>query len=120
MKKLILVVSAGLIILASCKKEEKVAPTPQTPATMDQLQVPSDFQWRTTGEYMLTLSGPVTSLVEAVSESGVVYQRAYIIKGKPLVMKLSLPSYEKVVYIRYLGQNVEIKLTAPALQYMFN
>jgi len=118
MKKLILFFGTLLVITASCKKDELVQPA-QEPVTMENIQVPANFEWRTTADYMLNLTGPVNSLVELVSDKGVVFQRAYILKDQTLKMKLTLPSYEKVVYLQYLGQKVEMKLTSGTLSYQF-
>lgn len=118
MKKLILLFGTLLIITASCKKDELVKPS-EEPVTMENIQVPAGFEWRTTADYMINLSGPVNSLVELVSDQGVVFQRAYILKDQTLKMKLTVPSYEKVVYLQYLGQKVEMKLTSSTLNYQF-
>jgi len=132
MKNLILLIAIGVIFsLSSCTKEtvSSMAPAPVTPATTPQsvqvthtaqLKVASDFNWKTTKDILLTLTGTSNSLVEVASTNNTVYQRAYLSKDLAYTMKLTVPSYETSVHLLYMGKDVSVNLSSNNIVYKFN
>ena len=130
MKNLILLIAIGVIFsLSSCRKEtaSSMAPTqvtPATPATVqvtktEQLKVASDFNWKTTKDILLTLTGTSNSPVEVASANNTVYQRAYLSKDLAYTMKLTVPSYETSVHLLYMGKDVSVNLSSNNIVYKF-
>jgi len=132
MKNLILLIAIGVIFsFSSCTKESasSMAPpaaqktTPPVAAQItktDQLKVASDFNWKTTKDVLLTLTGTTNSLVEVASANNTVYQRAYLSKNLTYTMKLSVPSYETSVHLLYMGKDVNVNLSSNNISYKFN
>lgn len=132
MKNLILLIAIGVIFsLSSCTKEtaSSMAPAPVTPVTppqsvqvtqTSQLKVASDFNWKTTKDILLTLTGTSNSPVEVASANNTVYQRAYLSKDLAYTMKLSVPSYETSVHLLYMGKDVSVNLSSNNIDYKFN
>jgi len=131
MKNLIFLIAIGVIFsLSSCTKEtaSSIAPaqvTPATPATVQvtktaQLKVASDFNWKTTKDVLLTLTGTSNSPVEVASANKTVYQRAYLSKDLAYTMKLTVPSSETSVHLLYMGKDVSVNLSSNNIDYKFN
>lgn len=132
MRNLIILIAIGVIFsLSSCTKEtaSSMAPpaaqvtTPPVAAQItktDQLKVASDFNWKTTKEILLTLTGTSNSLVEVASANNSVYERAYLSKDLAYTMKLTVPSYETSVHLLYLGKDVNVALNSNNIDYKFN
>jgi hypothetical protein len=132
MKNLILLIAIGVIFsLSSCTKEtaSSMAPAPVTPVTPPQsvqvtktaqLKVASDFNWKTTKDVLLTLTGTSNSPVEVASANNTVYERAYLSKDLAYTMKLTVPSYETSVHLLYMGKDVSVNLSSNNIDYKFN
>jgi hypothetical protein len=120
MKKItFLLIAAIALIFTSCKKDRIDNPD-NKPQTMEELQVPADFSWKTTKDFSLTLSASASGIVEVNNASGISYQKAYLSPGLAYTMKLTVPSYEKTIKLKFLGQEATLELTAAALNYQFN
>lgn len=111
----------GMLLLNSCYKDdsrpydEKQA----IPASMENLAIQSTFDWKTTKKYKITIRGNVNNIVKITSESGVVYQKVFLVAGTDCVTIITLPAYEKNVHLVYNGQNVELILSSAPLTYTF-
>lgn len=120
MKKLALLLSISFgILFTSCKKDIN-EPKDSTPETMEELQVPAGFNWKTTKDITLTLTATGNGIVVVSNQQNVPYQKAYLSPSQPYVMKLSLPAYEKQVKVKFAGQEGLIELNGENLQYLFN
>lgn len=131
MRKLLLLFVIGTVfILSSCRKEAESSSlsnstttsntTSSQPTKTEQLNVTSDFNWKTFKDVQLTLTGNANSIIEVASTNQTVYQRAYLAKDIPYTMKLSVPAYETSVHLLYLGKDVTIPLSSGILVYKFN
>jgi hypothetical protein len=118
MKKFTIIFVLALVIVSSCKKDNTIKPE-QAP-TINEMKVPSSFNWKTSHDVKLKLTGFVNGLVEVSSPKGVVYQRAVLKLNVPYTMKISVPAYETSVHMQYMGQDVELKLNSDNLSYVFN
>ncbi len=87
---------------------------------MDELEIPSDFNWKTIKDFQLTLTGYANSIVEVTSPQGTVYQKAFLTKNEPYSIKLTVPTYEKSIRLKYMGQIIELELASNEIEYVFN
>jgi hypothetical protein len=116
---LIAITLISIVALSSCKKDLEMV-QPEKPAqSMSQLKVAGDFDWKTTNEIQLTLKGFVKGIVEVTSSKGVVYQRTFLQQDQPLTIKLTIPAYESSLFLNYLGQKTELKLSSDKLSHEF-
>ena len=119
MKKIAFIFAITLsIVFTSCKKDRFDDNDPK-PENMEELTVPSSFDWKTTKNIQLTLSAPSNGIVEVTNSQNIAYQKAFLTVGKTYTMKLSLPTYEKNVKIRFMGQEVLIELTGSNINHSF-
>ncbi|PKP50975.1 MAG: hypothetical protein CVT92_13870 [Bacteroidetes bacterium HGW-Bacteroidetes-1] len=107
------------MIFTSCKKDRFDGPD-TTPENMEQLTVPTSFDWKTTKDIQLTLTANASGIVEVTNSQGVVYQKAFLTPGQPYAMKLTVPTYEKSVKLKFMGQEASLELGTASLNYAFN
>ncbi len=118
MKKFAIMIFLGLIVLSSCKKNLDVDKQ-DTTLNLNTVNIPNDFNWKTTHEVQVIVTGFVNGLVEVASPNGATYQRAFIQQHKPYSMKITLPAYEKKIHLLYMGQNIEIQTGTENVNYTF-
>ncbi|MBW7848614.1 MAG: hypothetical protein H3C41_11100 [Bacteroidales bacterium] len=120
MKTRILLIILGLSTLfVSCRKDREIVQDPGTPKVMEDLKVPSEFNWKTTKDFGLTLTSPVAGIAEVTNSSGIAYQKAYLTAGMPYTMKLTLPAYETSVRLKLGNMSANLELSSTELQYTF-
>ncbi len=117
MKKIIFILIL-FVSLASCKKDIP-GPEDKLPSTMEELQVPSNFNWKTSKDIELTVTGKADGIVSVTSTGGNIYQKAYLNANQAYTMRLTLPSYEKSIRIQFMGQQVTLELTSMTLTHQF-
>lgn len=118
MKKLVLFsVLLSVIALTSCRKDRF---EPTTPGSMEELKVPANFDWKTTKDYTITFTAASAGMIEVANSNGIAYQRAFLAAGTPYGMKLTLPTFEKTVKLKYQGKTADLSLTGTNLTYQFN
>lgn len=105
-------------VFTSCKKDRDIE-KPSAPTVMEELQVPSNFDWKTTRDIQLTLVANTNGIAEVTNMKGIAYQKAYLTSAVPYVMKLTLPTYEKNVGVKFMGQTQTIELTSSILSISF-
>jgi len=119
MKKLaILSAFAVMVAFSSCKKDIN-EPTDQIPDSMENMVVPADFNWKTTKDYQLTLEATAMGIVEVNSLQNINFQKAYLQPNQAYTMKLTIPSYEKSIKLRFSGQEVTLELNSGNLNHKF-
>jgi hypothetical protein len=117
--KLLLKLLAFVVVLAtmeSCEKEILPNPNPQT---MDDLIIMDAFNWGTTTDYNFTIHGTVNRVIMITSPDGSVYKKGMLTASQPYIVNLSLPTYEKTVYLKYNGKVVSVQLTTSTIVYSF-
>jgi LEA14-like dessication related protein len=119
MKKSLILIFSITLLLSACNRNTNDNPTPNTPPTIEDLKVADGFNWKTTDDYQLTLTGKVSNVVDVVSEADFSYQKAFLIADVPYTMKLTVPSYEKTVVLKYMDQEVPIELSSETLSHEF-
>lgn len=86
---------------------------------MEELTVPASFDWKTTKDVQLTLSANANGIVEVMNASNISYQKAFLTPAQPYVMKLTIPSYEKSVKLRFQGKEASLEIGSGNLSYNF-
>ncbi len=119
MKKLFLLLFSITIIFSACKRDTN-NPNPQTPGTIEDLNINSDFNWKTTQDFQLTITGKSSNIVEVISSDGSPYLKSFIVANVPSSLKLTVPAYEDSVYLVYQGNRAGLALTSENLSYTFN
>lgn len=136
MKKLVYLISIGFVfILSSCSKAPVIEDptslvTPTTISTtsttdntitnLDELEVSSNFNWKTYKDVSISLTGNSNSIVEVISQDGnTVYQRVYLSMGKTYEIKLAVPTYEKQLNLKFNGQLKYVNISSGNANYTF-
>lgn len=108
-----------MLFFTACKKDKFTDPTPATPTTIEDMQVTSGFDWKTTRDIQLTLTGKISNIVEVSTIEGVSYQTAFLSANLPYTMKFSIPAYEKSIRLNYSGEEINLELDNGILSYQF-
>lgn len=117
-KTLLLLMIAGFFTLVSCKKDTS-EPVIETPTSTDQLVVPASFDWKTTQEVQFNLKGFANSNVEISSETDAIFLKLGLKANQLVSANLSLPAFQKKVFLKYLGQNIEVDITGGTVSHTF-
>lgn len=117
MKKLALILVLASLGITSCQKDRF---EPKTPETMEQLQVPANFNWKTTKDYQFTFIASQNGLVQLVNNQNVSYQKAFLTAQEGYIMKITLPAYETSVKVIFAGKEKAVNLTSPNLTINLN
>lgn len=89
--------------------------------TMNELKVPSDFNWKTTRDYQFSITTASDGIATISNEDGtVVYQKAFMTANNAYQMKMALPTYETKVRLSFKGQIELIELDNTSLSHQFN
>lgn len=108
-------------IMFACTKEDDMIKAPSEGKSFNELNVQSNFDWKTTRDYTITLKGYANSIVKIVSENNqTVYQSTMIKKDVDSSIKITLPSYEKSIRLKYMGQVILLPLNSINVSYIFN
>jgi hypothetical protein len=118
MKKHILITVLALAALfTSCRKDRFEGP--KAPEKMEELTVPANFDWKTTKDVQITLSANANGIVEVMNSQQIAYQKAFLTPAQPYVMKLTIPSFEKSVKLRFQGKEASLEIGSGNLSYNF-
>jgi ABC-type oligopeptide transport system substrate-binding subunit len=120
MKKIAFILAITLTVLFSSCKKDRFDYVESKPENMGELTVPSSFDWKTTKDVQLTLTAPGNGIVEVNNSQGATFQRAFLMPNQPYEMKLTVPSYEKTVKLKFMGQEVSLELGTANINYQFN
>ncbi len=120
MKKLLFLTLGLALITVSCKKEIKENPIQPVLTEIESLTISPDFNWKTTKEYQISLKASQDDLVEITNKDGISYQKVFVRANKVYMMKLSLPSFEEFVNVKYKGQIIKLELNAAILNLDLN
>jgi len=112
------------LFLGACKSpsksnQEANDPTSGNANTMESINVPSDFNWKTFTDYDLTIDSDVAGLIQVVSKKGTVYHRAYLSGKDAYTFILTVPAYENEVKLRHQGEEVLMDLSGKTLFHSF-
>lgn len=119
MKKIVLISVVLLgIVFTSCRKDFEEQPE-MIPETMDQLVVPSNFDWKTTRDISINFTAGSKGIVEVTSSNGVAYQKAFLQADAAYTMMITIPSYEKEVLVKFNGRVETVALDNPNINFQF-
>ncbi|MBK9290357.1 MAG: hypothetical protein IPM52_01790 [Bacteroidetes bacterium] len=107
MKKIMMLLILASVAMTACRKDRF---EPNQPKSMEDLKVPANFDWKTTKDYQISFTANQNGLVQVVNSQNVSYQRAYLTAQQPYIMKITLPTYEKSVIVKFAGKDVPLQL----------
>ena len=120
--KTLVVMIIGVVILSSCRKEV-VQPTVTVatkPQNMNELVASPTFDWKTTKDYQITLTGNYNEVITVKSVSGVVFHKGFMKSNSSYKINITIPASEKTVHFLYHNQDVVCSLNQTIINYTFN
>ncbi len=115
----LLIVLGIAFIFFSCRKDRDIIEEPKTPETMDALQVPASFNWKTTKDITVTLTGFTSGIAEITNDQNQAYHKAYLTVDQAYTTKITLPAYETKVTLKFMGLSTEVTLNGATLNHQF-
>ncbi|HMM12056.1 MAG TPA: hypothetical protein PKE03_08185 [Bacteroidales bacterium] len=112
MKRIAFYLIIASLAMTACRKDRF---EPNAPKSMEDLQVPANFDWKTTKDYQMTFNATQGGLVQVTDGKNAVYQRAFLTAQESYVMKLTLPAFEKSVKVNFAGKETVVNLTGANL-----
>lgn len=119
-KLIYLVFFAATISLSACKKDKPDIEPENKPLSMEELDIPSGFDWQTQSNYLLKLQTTENGIVEVLNNDDIPYQKAYLTANQPYDMKLTVPAFEERIKLRFMGIDAMLSLDAQNLEYTFD
>lgn len=127
MKKIFAIAFMITLLGTSCKKdlidryEGSKVPKNHTAATStSELKVDQKFEWKTTQEVNLNLTGYANSQVVIITPSGEILEKSMLKNNESYKTSISVPTTEKKVFLLYMGQKIAIDLNSENISYQFN
>ena len=96
-----------------------VSDVPGNERTMNEINVPQDFNWKTFREVNLTLNGGQGAFEIQTMNGNTIY-RANLIENKTNSFKIAVAAYEKEIVLKHAGETRKIVLTNTNAQLNFN
>ncbi len=94
MKRIILFPLLLALIVAGCKKDQKVADLPSQTIGMHQLVVDPSFSWATSGEVLVRIPADINGMVRVTSaDGGLVYYKGFQHQNASRDIRISVPNY---------------------------
>jgi len=108
-RKIFPIVLILVITQSGCKKD--IQPTMSGGvASMDQLKVAPDFNWKTTKPVMVSFNATLHGSVIIKSDSGTIYEKAMLFPGEPYESTITIPAFEQEVTLIYNGKTSVVKI----------
>lgn len=111
----------------SCKKDlldryedSKVADKHTAATSTSELKVDQKFDWKTTQEVNLNLTGYANSQVMIITPSGEILEKSMLKTNELYKTTISVPTTQKNIFLLYMGQKISIDLTSENISYQFN
>ncbi|MCF8234053.1 MAG: hypothetical protein K9G67_01395 [Bacteroidales bacterium] len=123
MKKLIIIIAILSLSLTACQKFEPLQPeNPEDTGnkTLSEATISENFNWQTTKNVEVTLTGSVNDVVKVKASNGDIYHKALLSKGITYVTRITIPTFEKEVTLSYNGKNVTATLEENKIEHTFN
>lgn len=118
MKKIIFVFIIGIFVLTSCQKEFTKDLNINKDKTMNEMVVSENFDWKTTKDYIVDIDVNKDGIFYLQSDEGVNYLKYNLFIGDNNI-KITLPAYEKYVYLIFKGEKVKYELISSKINYEF-
>lgn len=123
MKKLIITIAIISLGLTACQKFEPIQPenTGETENKMlAEANIDENFDWKTTKNVEVTLTGSVNDVVKVKASNGDIYHKAFLLKGNTYVTRITMPTFENEVTLSYNGKNVSVPVDNNKIEHTFN
>ncbi|NQV01322.1 MAG: hypothetical protein HQ542_01645 [Bacteroidia bacterium] len=114
MKKLSIVFVMSVLIFSACKKDLEVmepAPAPVQTTAMADMNVDSDFDWKTIKDLQVEIKSNARAVLYIMSREGTVYHKAMMKNGETYQTSIAVPTYEAELEIVLAGQTRIIPVT---------
>ncbi|MBC8320072.1 MAG: hypothetical protein H8E34_05055 [Bacteroidetes bacterium] len=120
MKKIILVLAVLTVFLSSCKKDFTELEKPIANKTMVDLTIDDNFNWKTTKDIVVKLTGSTGARVLINSTEGTNYHKGMLTSDAEYVTKITIPTYINEVELAYNGQELTLNIENNKIEYHFN
>lgn len=106
---------AFIAVLCSCEKysEDTIVPDSKHYSDVERvvdMQVPTDFDWSTEQEIVLTLKSAVSQRVQCVDADGQVIQKLWLAAGQAMEIKVVVPAYQTKIVVETKSGTYELSL----------
>lgn len=118
----LLLIACTALLLQSCLKDEINALQEEKVAEVEEVQAinfSDDFDWRTTNQTEITVLPNTNAVLYVKSLDSKVYRKVYAVAGKPMFLRITIPSYEKQLTVELAGQTKNLDLLKNQLQVNF-
>ncbi len=120
MKKMILVFAVLTLLFSSCRKDFTEKEEQTENKTMAELTVDDDFNWKTTRDIEVNLTGSTKVVILINSTEGANYHKGMLTSGVEYRTKITVPTYVNEVELAYDGQVYKLLLENKKIEYNFN
>ena len=106
---------ALITVLCSCEKysDDSIVPDSKHYSDVERvvdMQGPTDFDWSTEQEIVLTLKSAVSQRVQCVDADGQVIQKWWLTAGQSMQVRLVVPAYQTQLTVEAKSGNYELSL----------
>jgi len=124
MKKFIAIIAIISLGLTACQKDfEPLQPENSDETgnkTLAEATIDESFNWQTTKNVEVTLTGSVSDVVTVKASNGDIYHKAFLAKGNTYVTKITVPTFENEITFSYDGKNVSLPVENNKIDHNFN
>ncbi|HKK09577.1 MAG TPA: hypothetical protein VJ939_02015 [Bacteroidales bacterium] len=119
MKNILVLIAASILVLflASCQKDHQTDIDEPTLGveSMDELETNPGFQWKTEQTYTLNVEVFTRGMLEVVGENDAAYLKVKLMKRTPQSFKLTVPTYENSVKLKFKDQVKTVSLDSDVI-----
>ncbi len=124
MKNLIYLTLLILLVSTSCKKDlyDKYNANPKVKKTVNstgEMVVDKDFDWKTSRDVSINLTGTASSPVLITTLDGKIIEKSMLTDNQTYHTVISIPSTEKSVIFHYMGKLITVEVKQSTLSYNF-
>ncbi len=114
------VILLSFVYLTACDAPSKSGGESQnTINSMEDLNIPANFDWKTQKDITFKLRGYQTGSVRFISQNGTEYHRANLIENGEYSFKLTVPAYMDHITVVYRGQQKDFNLNRSVIAHTF-
>jgi hypothetical protein len=119
MKKLLILLGMGsILLLGSCKKDKKDI-EPIFNGDITTLVAPDNFDWKTHRDVSFEFTSPITGIIEIKNQDGITLHKAFLNSGSKLEIDLGIAAYQTKVFVAFLGNEIELPISSATIKHNF-